>query len=430
MKFTAAGDVIIQQRMNFEPKDFGQIKAFIEKGDARFFNLETTLNYEGECYASQYSGGTYIRTNPESLGDFLSYGFNITTFNNNHAMDFSYEGLLKTKEYIDSFGIPHSGVGENLAAASAPAYLDTANGRVALVSISTSFNPAAMAGEASRRMAGRPGVNGLRISERIGVSKEDIATLKRIAEKTGVNAYSDIVRREGYLPPEEDGVCTLGDLKFLESDEYQCIAELNAADLLRVEKAIFEAKLQADYIIVSLHSHQVAGGSKEAVPQFLEQFSKFCVDKGANAVIGHGPHLLRPIEIYKNSPIFYSLGDFVLQLYSIAFAPEDFYEKYGLTSDATVHELLAKRSKNFTRGLMEDKKMFETVVPYWEADKEGRITRLELLPLTLSMGEDNLSMRGLPKLSDDLSFIDRLAKMSAPYGTKIYMKDGIAVCEW
>ena len=44
MKFTAAGDVLIQQRMTFTPKDFDAIRSYIEKGDARFFNLETTLN--------------------------------------------------------------------------------------------------------------------------------------------------------------------------------------------------------------------------------------------------------------------------------------------------------------------------------------------------------------------------------------------------
>jgi poly-gamma-glutamate synthesis protein (capsule biosynthesis protein) len=119
----------------------------------------------------------------------------------------------------------------------------------------------------------------------------------------------------------------------------------------------------------------------------------------------------------------------VLQLYSLNFAPEEFYAKFGMTSDSTVHELLRKRSANFTRGLMESPKMFETVIPYWETDEDGKLTKLELLPVTI-MKDTNKAQRGLPALSTDLSFIDRLAKMSAPYGTKIYMKDGVAVCEW
>ncbi|MEE1043099.1 MAG: hypothetical protein UH854_03950 [Clostridia bacterium] len=48
MKFTAAGDALVQRRIYQGYEGFGEIREFIEKGDARFFNLETTLNYEGE----------------------------------------------------------------------------------------------------------------------------------------------------------------------------------------------------------------------------------------------------------------------------------------------------------------------------------------------------------------------------------------------
>ena len=69
MKFTAAGDIIIQRRIQNDFVGFEELAPFIKQGDARFFNLETTINYEGECNSSQLSGGTYIRTNPEVLED-------------------------------------------------------------------------------------------------------------------------------------------------------------------------------------------------------------------------------------------------------------------------------------------------------------------------------------------------------------------------
>ena len=155
----------------------------------------------------------------------------------------------------------------------------------------------------------------------------------------------------------------------------------------------------------------------------------FCIDNGANAVVGHGPHLLRPIEIYKNRPIFYSLGDFILQLYSVNIAPEDFFRTENLTSDSTVHELLKKRSNNFTKGLMEDIRMNETVIPYWETDDNGDLTHLELLPLSLSM-HGKKSDEGLPFISKDTGFIEKLAKISEAYGTKIEMQGEVAVCKW
>ena len=69
MKFTAAGDMIIQRRIYEGYEGFNELAPFIGQGDARFFNLETTLNYEGETCASQFSGGTYIRTYPEILDE-------------------------------------------------------------------------------------------------------------------------------------------------------------------------------------------------------------------------------------------------------------------------------------------------------------------------------------------------------------------------
>ena len=53
MKFTAAGDILIQRRIPSDYEGFEQVREQIEKGDARFFNLETTLN-NGEFCGKQY----------------------------------------------------------------------------------------------------------------------------------------------------------------------------------------------------------------------------------------------------------------------------------------------------------------------------------------------------------------------------------------
>ena len=95
MKFTAAGDAIIQKRIYDGYEGINELAPFINQGDARFFNLETSLNYEGETCASQFSGGSYLRVNPEVLDDIKEFGFNMTSFNNNHALDFFYDGFEK-----------------------------------------------------------------------------------------------------------------------------------------------------------------------------------------------------------------------------------------------------------------------------------------------------------------------------------------------
>ena len=421
MKFTAVGDMIIQRRIYNGYEGFAELAPFIRQGDARFFNLETTLHHEGEAPASAFSGGTYLRTNPEVLEDIKPFGFNMTSFNNNHAMDFSMDGFLRTLEAVEKSGLVHSGAGRNLAEASAPRYLDSAGGRVALISVNSNFDPSMMAGEQSPRVVGRPGINGLRLEKYVELPPADFAHIKRIAKETNINAEKEIVRKEGYLADLSEDACELGELKFILGNTSRYVMTVNALDMERVEKAIYEAQLQADYIIISVHSHQISGDAKEIPSQFLQDFSHRCIDVGANAVVGHGPHLLRPIEVYKECPIFYSLGDFVLQLYDIEFAPEEFYSKYGLSAKATVHELLKKRSKDFTIGLMTDKRMFRSVIPYWETE-DGKLKKMILMPIELTM-DGNHSQIGLPRRSHNPEIIDYLAEMCKAYGTEIRPSD-------
>lgn len=111
-----------------------------------------------------------------------------------------------------------------------------------------------------------------------------------------------------------------------------------------VGDVIIQRRMSADFVLVSIHSHEITGESKENVPEFLKTLAHRAVECGASAVIGHGPHLLRLIEVYRDVPIFYSLGDFILELYSVRSAPEDFYEKYGMSSESGIYELLKKRS--------------------------------------------------------------------------------------
>lgn len=430
MKFTAAGDMIIQQRIFPGYKGFEELGDFIRQGDARFFNLETTLNHEGETCASQFSGGTYIRTNPEVLDDIKGYGFNMTSFNNNHVLDFSYGGLEKTLEAVNKSGLVHAGVGHNLAEASAPRYLETPNGRVALIAVNSTFDAPMMAGEQSPRVPGRPGINGLRVSSRLELPKEDLDIIKRIAKETNINASREIVRKEGYYAELADNEAEFGPLKFTEGEKARYIMEVNPADIARVDKAIYEAQLQADYIMISVHSHQLSGDAKENPSDFLQDFAHHCIDMGAHAVVGHGPHLLRPIEVYKDCPIFYSLGDFVLQLYSIELAPDDFFIKHGLTCQSTVHELLKTRSKNFTVGLMTDPKMFRSVIPYWETDENNKLTKLTLMPVEMKM-DGHKSENGLPRRSYNPEIFEYIKNMSEAFGTKMELDaDGLINCTW
>ncbi len=107
--------------------------------------------------------------------------------------------------------------------------------------------------------------------------------------------------------------------------------------------------------------------------------------------------------------------------------PEDYYESQGLTSDATMHEMFAKRSKNFTRGLMTDKRMFESVIPRWEV-KDGKMVKLELLAIELGF-EDARKHGGLPAPAKDSTILERYAQLSEPFGVKMKINGNIAEVE-
>ena len=430
MKFTAAGDAMIQRRIPSDYKGYDELYEFIMQGDARFFNLETTLNYEGECYGSQFSGGTYIRAVPEVLDDLKKFGFNMATANNNHALDFSYGGLERTIESLDESGLVHSGLGHNLAEASAPRYLDTKNGRVALIAVNTTFNPSMKAGKQTERVPGRPGINGITVDEKLTVTQEELDFIRDLSHRIGVNVSREIVRKEGYYPPLADNEAEFGTIKFTLGEETRRTLVPNKSDMERLARSVREAKFAADYVMISIHSHQIDGDTKEDVPLFLSQIAHSCIDMGADAIIGHGPHLLRPIEIYKERPIFYSLGDFVNELYSVELAPAEFFDSYGLDANKdTVYDLLKKRSHNFTVGLMEDKKMMETIIPLWETDETGALVSLRLRPVELAM-KGNKSEIGLPRKADDLGFIERLREISKPYGIEMTVEaDGTVTCK-
>ena len=428
MTFSAVGDFLIQRVIDTNYEGFETVKNHISKADARFFNLETTL-HDGEYFGNQFYGGSYLHAPPAVLNVAKAFGFNMLSFANNHTMDFSYGGMLATLDLVRENGFVNAGVGRNLDEAAAPAYLETPKGRVALISVvSTMMNPAAMAGRQSRRIQGRPGVNGLRVDEKVEVTPEQFAVIQEISQKSCINAREDAARAMGYWPALPEDVAVLKDLRFVSGEQTRFITHPKAEDMARVEKAIYEAQAQADYIIISVHSHEQANLVRETPADFLVEFSRRCIDAGAHAVIGHGPHLIRPVEIYKNRPIFYSLGDFVLHNESIRSAPEDMFEKYNMTSDNTLREMFCQRSNNYTRGLLADHYMMEAVVPYFEMEN-GELTHLELMPVELGFDEPRWR-NGNPRFDANRGIIQRLAEMSESYGTKITVDErGMGIVE-
>ena len=425
MRITAAGDYLAQLRVN-RAIGFDELRKFISAADVRFVNLETSLFRDGEdaIYGNQFSGGTYLHADPSILYDLKDYGFNILSFANNHAFDFGVNGLLSTKKAVDDAQIVNAGVGRDLEEASAPVFLDTPNGRIALIAVnSTLGNPVVMAGKRSSAFPGRPGVNPLRSEERVRVTRDQFKVLQEIVVRSGVNAALDISRAEGYSVAETEGELTIGNTKFIEGDIPATLTFPNNEDMKRVLTSIDDAKNKADCVLVSIHAHAVCGKSKEDIAGYLVDFAHCCIDCGADAILGHGPHILRAVEIYKNRPVFYSLGDFILQCDYVQTAPADFFEKVGVPIDSPMEELFHKRSAGGTRGLQYTRKASESVIASFEIEG-GKLKDVSFLPIDMGFGKKE--RMGCPAPAFGSGIIERLAELSKPFGTTITVgNDGL-----
>ena len=78
---------------------------------------------------------------------------------------------------------------------------------------------------------------------------------------------------------------------------------------------IAAASKRADWVVVSFHWGIEYTGQASREQRALAHDA---VDAGADLVLGHHPHVLQGLELYRNKLIAYSLGDFVFDHYSRA----------------------------------------------------------------------------------------------------------------
>ena len=160
-----------------------------------------------------------------------------------------------------------------------------------------------------------------------------------------------------------------------------------------------------------------------------EYFIEFChavIDAGASAVLGGGTHQLKPIELYRGKPIFYSLGNFIFQNNSVRIMPPDFAEKYGLPHSASAADALNARSKNGTVGLHTDRANYLSVIPRLTFEGD-RLTDATLMPVELGYGL-RMTYNGLPRQADEETAREICGicqKLGEAYGTKFAYADGL-----
>lgn len=415
MSFVATGDSFMTRRLAALPSLSG-LTAIIQSAEARFTNFEV-LTPGDDGFPSAVSGGTWAKAPAGVISDLRELGFNLIAWANNHTLDYSYGGLAATAQELDRLGMVHAGVGRNLAEAGKPRYLECPSGRVALIATTSSFHESAAAGQQRPDAQGRPGVNPLRFTTSYTLPRDRLDRLTAIAEECGINDAHKVRVKDGFAAEVEPGIVLFGSHRFKEGETAGCRTEPKEADVARICAAIGEARRQADYVLVSLHAHEMAGTDKTVPADFIRAFAQSCIAAGAHAVAGHGPHILRGIEIHQGRPIFYSLGNFIFQNETVENLPADFYEKYELGLTENVADALDKRSAGNSKGFAVNPWAWKSVVARFAIEGDA-LTSLELFPVELGFGQMR-PRRGLPKLSDDPVILLHLTELSAAYGTRI-----------
>jgi len=422
IKIALVGDVLITRQL--PEKGYNGLQEIIDllgEHEVTFANLETTV-HRCEGYPSAFPGGTWAMTDPKCLNTIKRFGFNILNTANNHSMDYSHNGLLATHRYLIENQLPFVGTGENLADATAPAFIECSRGRVAVIGATSSFHDSDAAGNQRMDMKGRPGVNPLRHKSIYEVTEENYQSLQKIAVQIGINDYHNQAIKEGYLLPKDN--FNFANFEFKKGEHNILHTIPLEKDLERITKSIDEAKKQSDCVIVSIHSHQFSNGNKANPPEFIRSFAKACIDAGASIIVGHGPHILRGIEVYNKGVIFYGLGNFIFQNETVTHLPADFYEKYFLKFDDGVGSAMDKRSQNGTKGLNIDEDVWNSIIVSIEVDSKSMVVKL--FPIELGYDLPRY-IKGLPKINKNNCIINRIQELSAAFGTEVKNNDGIGV---
>lgn len=422
LKLAFTGDCIA----TFEPKkDYfnnNKVIELLEKCDFVSGNLEMVIS-GNKAFASTYCGGEWLTVDEVDFEIIKKYGFTYLNTANNHTMDYSYTGMEITNNILDKNQILHSGSGKDLQAAEKAVYKKMGEETIALISCTASGDDASRAGYSTGNMPGRPGVNMLRHSEVIYATPEQLRVIDEIAEQTAMNAR--------FLKSVKMGIHTLdpkihrlGRTQFVwrrGAERAEKKTYCNKNDIERILASVKEArKKRADCIIMNAHSHDIKGATDDTPDDYFVEFAHRCIDEGVTVFIGTGTHQLKGIEVYKNRPIFYSLGNFIFADEYLKYWSADFTEKFGVTSDINSEELWNFRSSNKTTGLEFDEMNYNSIIPIVELSK-GKINRLCLYPIELGFDGKNGKSKGYPYLAEEnkkIEIVDRIMELSKEYKTK------------
>jgi poly-gamma-glutamate capsule biosynthesis protein CapA/YwtB (metallophosphatase superfamily) len=431
------GDCMLTHPISvYREEGFLRIRELFSTADAVFVNFESNVhNHLDDPFAQRLGGGSYLTTEPALLSDLKWLGVNLVACGSGHADDYGPKGILDTLKYLDQAGIAHAGSGRHLAEARAPAFVETASGRIALVATSAQFR--LRAGDQRYDTAGSPGVNGFRHKPVYKVDRSTLDHLRRIGKDIGWEAHKARSRFQGNPDAAADDSYDFLGHRFELGPEFGIASTPHQVDMDENLRQVRHARAIADRVIVSFHGHDLGGPTLftaqrrtdiEGIADYAIEFGRKCIDAGADIFVAHGPQVPMAVEIYRGKPMLHGLGTFIFQIEGVKYLPAEAYERLQLGERATPSDFIERRYAGGARGHAGDPLQWEQMFAI--CDFVGpAFEQVRLYPIDLGFARPR-TQRGRPMLAEaemGERVLARVQRLSARYGTRIELKDGIGI---
>lgn len=420
--FTLAGlgDCILGRRIStIHDPGFLKIVELTRKADCAWMNLEMPIVKRDAPGAYPAERDSLLMACPPWGADELKWlGIDTVGMANNHMMDFSFTGLFSTLEQLERVGISYAGAGKDLEHASKPGYADTPKTRVGQVSCAYWFDYGDNATLPHPLMRGRPGINPMRNTETVFLGKESYDHLRKIDRD-----ISTLLQFPMSDKPQE--IIYMDRIVFKEGKSLGYDDKLHKNDVKRFIQSVKTARNNAGIVIAAIHQHM---GFDYKPSESIEVLARQCVDAGADVVFGTGPAKIWGIEIYKNKPIFYSLGNLFFHSEAFSVINPELYQAWGLPPDTRDISLFMDEMSKKVEYFAKDFVLYGIIpiITFQQGNTGSRVKKIELYPI-MDTKNRPIYRQGTPVMAEGKiarDVIKSVIKRSRRYKTKIRFREG------
>jgi poly-gamma-glutamate capsule biosynthesis protein CapA/YwtB (metallophosphatase superfamily) len=386
LSVVAVGDIMMGSDIATAERVTDETRSLLKSGNVTLASMVMTLLTDpGKAEPRGPRGGS------QHAQIFKGWGFSAFARANDYANAFGHDGMEQTDKILQDNKLVSAGLGADLNAARAPAWVDTPCGKVAIVSVGMTLrdldpNPAL---PERAGIAGRWGINPLHITAVTHADAETYAKL--LASNAGV----------GGTPPDANGTLHAFGITIVPGKTNVTTTIVSAKDKAEVLGAISEVRKTAALVILSLGSYESNDKSQEPLP-FVEDFAREAIEAGAGLVVGHGSRSVRAVEFHKGGLITYGLGDFV--------------------SDKRIGVHLGANAADPSRPDVEGAAPVGAILS--ASFRNGHVASAHLTGLSLEATAD--LPPGFPRLSQTPTVLNAIERPSAARGAKLTIQNGSA----